>query len=79
MVWPPQSPDLNPIEQVWDFVKSRLEESDRVTVKTIWKELEKAWDMITPELIQRYIGTMADRCRAVIQAKGGHTRYFKKI
>jgi hypothetical protein len=59
MVWPPQSPDLNPIEQVWDFVKSRLEESDRVTVKTIWMELEKAWNMITPELIQRYIGTMA--------------------
>ncbi|EFX75169.1 hypothetical protein DAPPUDRAFT_18961, partial [Daphnia pulex] len=49
MVWPPQSPDLNPIEQVWDFVKSRLEESDRVTVRTIWMELEKAWKMITPE------------------------------
>ena len=48
MVWPPQSPDLNPIEQVWDFVKSRLEESNRVTVRTIWMELEKAWNMITP-------------------------------
>ena len=78
MVWPPQSPDLNPIEQVWDFVKSRLEESNRVTVRTIWMELEKAWKMITPELIQRYISTMADRCRAVILAKGGHTRYLKK-
>jgi hypothetical protein len=79
MVWPPQSPDLNPIEQVWDFVKSRLEESNRVTVRTIWMELEKAWKMITPELIQRYISTMADRCRTVILVKGGHTRYFKKI
>jgi transposase len=29
MIWPPQSPDLNPIEQVWDFVKSRLEESNK--------------------------------------------------
>ncbi|KAK4012418.1 hypothetical protein OUZ56_021517 [Daphnia magna] len=34
MVWPPQSPDLNPIEQVWDFVKSRLEESNKVCLLT---------------------------------------------
>ena len=73
MIWPPQSPDLNPIEQEWDFVKSRLEESDRVTNRTILSELQKAWQLVTPELVQRYIGTMKDRCRAVILAKGGHT------
>ena len=73
MIWPPQSPDLNPIEQVWDFVKSRLEESDRVTNRTIWSELQKAWQLVTPELVQRYIGTMKDRFRAVILAKGCHT------
>nr|CAH0100641.1 unnamed protein product [Daphnia galeata] len=43
MIWPPQSPDLNPIEQVCDFVNSRLEESNKVTSRTIWAELEKAW------------------------------------
>ena len=75
MVWPPQSPDLNPIEQVWDFVKSRLEESNKVTKRTIWTELEKAWRQVTPELAKKYISTMQDRCKAVILAKGGHTRY----
>lgn len=75
MIWPPQSPDLNPIEQVWDFVKSRLEESNKVTTKTIWQEVQKAWDMVTPDIIRRYLKTMKDRCRAVILAKGGHTRY----
>ncbi len=54
MVWPPQSPDLNPIEQVWDFVKSRLEKSNKVTSRTIWAELEKAWRQVTPELVQKY-------------------------
>jgi hypothetical protein len=73
MIWPPQSPDLNPIEQVWDFVKSRLEESDRVTKRTIWSELQNAWQLVTTEMVQRYIGTMNDRCGAVILAKGGHT------
>lgn len=75
MIWPPQSPDLNPIEQIWDFVKSRLEESDKVTKNTIWNELEKAWNLVTPELIKRYVNTMKDRCKAVIYAQGGHTRY----
>jgi transposase len=23
--WPPQSPDLSPIEQIWDFVKSKMD------------------------------------------------------
>jgi hypothetical protein len=53
MVWPPQSPDLNPIEQVWEFVKSRLEESNKVTKRTIWTELEKAWRQVTPELAKK--------------------------
>lgn len=76
MVWPPQSTDLNPIEKVWDFVKSTIEESNRVNKRTIWIELVNAWKLVTPKLFQRYIITIKDRYRAVILAKGGHhTRY----
>ncbi|KAI9562475.1 hypothetical protein GHT06_009908 [Daphnia sinensis] len=69
MILPPQSPDLNPIEQVWDFVKTRLEESDRVTKRTIWNELQKAWQLVTPELVQRYIATMATIKRYIATTK----------
>lgn len=61
MVLPPQSPDLNPIEQVLDFVKSRIGESQRATKQTIWAEVEKAWKLVTPVLALRYIATMRDR------------------
>ena len=41
-----------------------------------WKEMDKAWNSITKEELRKYINTMPDRCKAVIAAKGGHTRYW---
>ena len=29
MVWPPQSPDLNPIEAMWDYVDSKLKKNGK--------------------------------------------------
>ena len=34
-----------------------------------------AWDSITPDDFREVIGTMRDRCQAVIDAQGGHTKY----
>lgn len=35
----------------------------------------EAWNSITLEQIQELIGTMHERCQAVIDARGGHTKY----
>lgn len=75
MIWPPQSPDLNPIEQVWDLLDSKIDKTKKTSVKEFWKEMDKAWNSITKEELRKYINTMPDRCKAVIAAKGGHTRY----
>lgn len=75
--WPPQSPDLNPIEHLWHQVKLRLSMYDtRATgVHDLWERFEKEWNKITKEECQRYIGSMPARIQAVIAAKGGHTRF----
>ncbi|KAG1366112.1 hypothetical protein G6F61_013312 [Rhizopus arrhizus] len=75
--WPSQSPDLNPIEHVWHYLKLKLSAYDTRAkgVHELWDRVKKEWSTFTAEDCRRYIDSMPDRCRAVIAAKGGHTRY----
>ncbi|KAG0818448.1 hypothetical protein G6F26_014065 [Rhizopus arrhizus] len=75
--WPSQSPDLNPIEHVWHHLKLKLSAYDirAKGVHELWDRVEKEWSTFTAEDCRRYIDSMSDRCRAVIAAKDGHTRY----
>ncbi|KAG1136987.1 hypothetical protein G6F37_013618 [Rhizopus arrhizus] len=75
--WPAQSPDLNPIEHLWHHLKLRLSlyEGRAKGVHDLWSRIEKEWNSFTKEQCQAYIKSMPARCRAVIKAKGGYTRY----
>ncbi len=75
MDWPPQRPDLNPIEQIWAELENKLDRSIVQSKESLWLELQKAWDNISVEVLRKYIDTMPERCVAVIAAKGGHTKY----
>lgn len=75
--WPPQSPDLNPIEHVWHHLKLKLSsyETKAKGVHDLWDRIEEQWNTITKEQCQRYIDSMPARIQAVIKAKGGYTNY----
>lgn len=75
--WPAQSPDLNPIEHVWHHLKLKLSayKDKPAGVHELWERVEKEWSTITRDDCRRYINSMPARCQAVIDAKGGHTRY----
>jgi transposase len=75
--WPAQSPDLNPIEHLWFYVKRKLQEYE-VPPKgahELWERLVKEWNGIPAEVCQKLIESMPRRIEAVIKAKGGHTKY----
>lgn len=74
---PARSPDLNPIEHVWDMLKRRIRARNNAptTVAELQNALIEEWENIDQEDIARVIQSMPRRLEAVRLARGGVTRY----
>ena len=77
MVWPAQSPDLNPIEHLWFLVKRRLAEYPEPPkgITELWKRVQAEWEKIEVGQCQELIESMPRRVQEVIKTKGGYTSY----
>ena len=73
--WPPYSPDLNPIENLWAVMKSRVKGKEFPTKDSLWVDLQAIWNTFSQDFIRKYVDSMPRRVAAVILAKGGSTRY----
>ncbi|GFT28757.1 transposable element Tcb2 transposase [Trichonephila clavipes] len=62
MDWPARSPDLNPIEHVWDFLGRRLAARTLppVTIRELRLALQDEWAAMPQQLIDTLILSMAD-------------------
>ena len=75
--WPSRSPDLNPIEHLWDIMYRcirRCQVSPQ-TVQELTDALIQVWEEIPQDTICRLIRTMPRRCLGCILARGGHTQH----
>ena len=75
MKWPAQSPDLNPIENLWKIIGEKVRERTPTTVDDLWAKIEEEWKRITPELCKKLVRSCGARCSEVIKYKGFHTSY----
>jgi len=77
MDWPARSPDLNPIEHIWDIMSRSIHQRHVApqTVQELADALVQVWEEIPQETICHLIRSMPRHCREVIQARGGHTHY----
>ncbi|GBN41751.1 hypothetical protein AVEN_129756-1 [Araneus ventricosus] len=77
MGWPARSPDLNPIEHVWDMLGRRIpSRSVRPgTLHELQQALLQEWALLPQQAINDTIVSMPRRCQACISARGYHIRY----
>ena len=83
--WPPYSPDMNPIEELWAHLKTELHrrypditslQGSQTTIrKKIQDCLWEVWWDISEEVLNGLIGSMPHRVHALISARGWYTKY----
>ncbi|GFW12809.1 transposable element Tc3 transposase [Trichonephila clavipes] len=77
MDWPAYSPDLNPIEHVWDMLDRRIEARQlRPTcLPEFLRALLNEWCNILQDQVENFILSMPRCCKACIASSGRHTPY----
>ena len=75
--WPSKSPDLSPIENLWDFLgrRVRARPNPPQTVAQLSNALTQEWRAIPQHYVRRLFNSMRRRLTACINAAGGHTGY----
>ncbi len=76
--WPPQSPDLNPIEHLWDVVEREIRIMD-VQPTNLQQQQLSIWTKISEECFQHLVESMPWRIKALLKAKGGPTRHWQGV
>lgn len=75
--WPAQSPDLNPIEHLWDELERRLRSMPTrpKNKRELFAALQEEWRKIPVAVYQKLVESLPRRIRSVIAANGGPTPY----
>lgn len=68
--WPAKSPDLSPIEQVWDYIKKRLEGQNFDSVDQLFNAIQKEWNEIPNQILHNFYSSFLARCQVCLNKNG---------
>ena len=70
--WPPSSPDLNPIENVWAIIEAKVKSSKVTTLWGLKIFVMQEWTNFNMLTLQALFDGYSARLNRVIEAGGGH-------
>ncbi len=75
--WPGNSPDLNPIENCWNWMKHQLQDNQFTNIPDLENAIKILWiqRMEDSEYLKALVESMPRRLQAVIDADGNATKY----
>ncbi len=68
--WPPQSPDINPIEQVWMWMQSKIGPKQFISQYELIDYIMDLWEKMPNELIQKFVKSIPDRLQWIEDNEG---------
>ena len=71
----PYSPDLTPIENIWEKIKKEIMKKEYQTLSVKTKNVWKEWNNITKSQLRKYSASMNDKMKSWLQLKSSITKY----
>ena len=75
LAWPGNSPDLNPIENAWNYMKKKVQDTQPPSIQALKEELKKLWVNMDKDYCVKLADSMPQRLASVLKAKGDMTKY----
>ena len=76
LLWPPNSPDLNPVDyKVWSVLQERVYQTRIRDVNHLKQRLVEEWSMFDQSIVDSAVKEWRVRLRACVRANGGHFEF----
>lgn len=74
MTWPPNSPDINPIENLWSIIKRKVYQNGRqyACKNELWEAIKQACMDVEPSAIKKLTESVDRRLFEIISGKGAY-------